>query len=45
MKTFIFARGLTFYEIRAESPMLAIRQLVARYGRQPYRIVNIIPAP
>lgn len=41
MKLFIFALGLTHYEIRALTPKEAIRQLVAQHGAHPYRIVNI----
>lgn len=44
MKTYIFAARdaqMTHFEIVAGSPAEAIRLLVARHGKQPYRIVNI----
>ena len=44
MKTYIFAAydsAMTHFEIIASSPAEAIRLLVSRHGRQPYRIVNV----
>lgn len=45
MKTFILAARtpeMPHYEVNAETPAEAIRQLVARHGRQSYRVVNVI---
>jgi hypothetical protein len=46
VKTFIFTDrtpAMNHFEIQAETPAEAIRRLVALHGKQPYRIVNIIP--
>jgi hypothetical protein len=46
MKTFIFADrtpAMNHFEVVATTPAEAVRELVAKHGKQPYRIVNIIP--
>ena len=44
MKLYIFADytpQMNHFEIAAESPLLAVRELVAKHGQQPYRLVNV----
>lgn len=45
MKTYIFAdytAQMNFFEIQAHDSSEAIRLLVEKHGKQPYRISNII---
>jgi hypothetical protein len=45
-KLYIFRiRGtMTFVEVLATCPMLAVRQLVADHGKRPYQVINVTDA-